>query len=344
MADALPHTGPAGHDLSDGRSDIGRSDPARPTHHERGKGMGGRMKWVFALMACAQIAAANDAGRSQTLLDEMGFHRAMRSVQATCVEKAEATDVEQQAADSPALFAEIQPSDPRWDTARALYVDMLTSACAFDMAPAAHAYAQALTDGLDAHELDALIAFYRSDLGRRFEAASQAGNVAVDRVLKPIVDPAVAYATFEEGIQQLAAGGDAAPAAGVVPRIAASAALESGDDAVRLSDRMMHAIVAGDVRAALAMAAPYSVLPPEAFETLATQFDTQSALVTANYGRSVEHVLLTNDSVGGALMRNVYLHRHERYATVWLFLWYRSEAGWTLTTLRFADDLNSLFR
>lgn len=309
-----------------------------------------RTMWLCALMACAPLVSAAGEAPVDLLVAEMGFHRAMQASQDACVVKADAADATQAAADAPALFAGITPDDARWDAARALYLDMLRAACVFDMAPVVAAYRQALATHLDADEIDAMLAFYRSDLGRRFEAASHAGNVAVNDVLEPMVDADTAYAVFGEGIRKLAGDQEAAPAASVPDESAkpsprtADAALASGDAVVALSDRMMQAIASGDARAAFALASPYSSLPAETFDTLATQFDAQSALVAENYGRSLDHILLTNDSVGGTLMRNVYLHRHERYATVWLFLWYRGEAGWTLTSLRFADDLNGLFR
>lgn len=45
-----------------------------------------------------------------------------------------------------------------------------------------------------------------------------------------------------------------------------------------------------------------------------------------------------------SLIRAVFLHRFERYALVWQFIWYRGGDGWVLAHLRYGDDTGAMFR
>jgi hypothetical protein len=40
----------------------------------------------------------------------------------------------------------------------------------------------------------------------------------------------------------------------------------------------------------------------------------------------------------------IFLHRFERHAVVWQFLWYRGKDGWLLSNISYTDQLPQLFR
>lgn len=294
---------------------------------------------LLALIALPPaVAAERSPGRDLT--EAMGFTETYTDAEALCMDEAARTDVEQEVAKNPDLLGGIKPTDSDWTEARALYVGLLESACKQDMAAATEAFAQALDASQSVADLEALIAFYGSDLGHKLREASRHANMAAYGVMLRAASADATYAAFGEAIAGLLAKRAPAPE----PSPKAVRALPDATAAVALSDRIMKAIADGRAREALAMLKPHTIAADAQFDAMVEQIEQQKSVVASRFGESLGYELLRNDTIGDSLTRPVFLHRFERSAMIWLFTWYRGNEGWVLISAKFADDANLLFR
>ncbi len=296
---------------------------------------------VLSLWA-AQDVGAEDVDRGRLLADAMKVSQSIGDALSVCREMASSRDVEKDVAETPHLLGGIMPTDEDWPEAKALYLDMLRAGCAYDHEASEQVYADTLGSSLSAEDIDALLAFYRSDLGGRFLDATLDANNASNRAAKQLPEAETAYETFAEALQLLLGQRDAPVVPDEEPHVIK--ALASMDDAMAMSDRMMKGIQAGSVRGALALGAPHSAVKAERIEGLAQQYEEQASVRDGRYGASIDYELFRNDTIGDSLIRAVFLHRFEKHGVVWQFVWYRGKDGWVLSDMRYADDLTSLFR
>jgi hypothetical protein len=120
--------------------------------------------------------------------------------------------------------------------------------------------------------------------------------------------------------------------------------LPTPDAAVVLADQVMKQVSSGQLRQAVATAAPHAVVTDEQMETLVSQIEGQAESIKTRFGESLGYELLRNDTVGGFLQRTVFLHRFEKHAMVWMFLWYRGKDGWVLNNISYVDNPSLLFQ
>lgn len=300
--------------------------------------MGLPLSLLFVHGVCAQ-----EGERARLLAEEMQSSKAFQDSISICVEKAEQTKVEDDVAKTPGLLGDIVPGDKDWPEAKGLYIRMLKAGCAYDPAPPLRAFAQALDQSLSASDIDALIAFYRSELGRRFVQASLVANNAANRANTPLPEAERSYEDFGAALQALLARRTPPkPPASEKPQVAQAVA--SMDAAMTLSDRMMRSIEAGNTREALTLGQPHAAITAEQIEALIQQVEQQKPIMDDRYGASVDYELIRNDTIHDSLIRAIFLHRFERHAVVWQFLWYRGKDGWVLSNISYTDQLPQLFR
>ena len=301
------------------------------------------MAMALPLFLFVQGVCAQEGERGRLLAQEMQFSKAFQDAITICVEKAEQRKVEDDVAKTPGLLGDIVPGDKDWSEAKELYIDMLKAGCAYDPAPPLQAFEQALGQSLSASEIDALIAFYRSELGRKFVHASLVANNAANRANAPLPEAENSYEDFGAALQALLARRTPPkPPASEKPQVVQAVA--SMDAAMTLSDRMMRSIEAGNTREALTLGKPHTVITAEQIEALIQQVEQQKPGMDERYGKSVGYELIRNDTIHDSLIRAIFLHRFERHAVVWQLLWYRGKDGWVLSNISYTDQLPQLFR
>ncbi|NZA24914.1 hypothetical protein H0E84_00805 [Luteimonas sp. SJ-92] len=97
--------------------------------------------------------------------------------------------------------------------------------------------------------------------------------------------------------------------------------------------------------AALAGAMLAAFAAPEVgLDAVIEHAEAQRPTMDARFGESLDYELLRNDSIGGSLIRVVFVHRFEKHAVPWQFVWYRGGDGWLLNSFSFTDDLAQLLR
>jgi hypothetical protein len=300
-----------------------------------------RTAGLSLLLLFAHGVFAQDSARVESLIAEMQVKESYQDSVSVCLEKAEQRDVTVDVAKTPGLLGGILPSDKDWPEAKGLYIRMLKAGCAYDTRQPVAAFTRSLDESLSPSDAEALIAFYRTDLGRKFVQASRAANMAAYRANAPLPEADGAYDAFATALQALLARRKPEPTVSEGPRVVK--AMTSMGAAMALSDRMMKGITAGHIREAVELGLPHSTIPDEQGESLIKQIEQQKSIQDVRYGPSTGYELVRNDTIQDSLIRAIFLHRFERHAVVWQFVWYRGKEGWVLSGLKYTDDLPQLF-
>ncbi|WP_158497836.1 DUF2059 domain-containing protein [Pseudoxanthomonas suwonensis] len=295
---------------------------------------------MYAL-AVAGVAGAQDLELARQLAGELAYEQAFDDGESACIEKMSAQDIEGDVANTPELLGGIQPGDPEWVEARALYADMLRDGCLYGKAAVLDAFVGGLAQSLSTDDMRALIAFYRSDLGVTLRNASISANSTAYRAYEPVVGPGEAYDAFAEKIAAILAR--RTPSGSPAEAQRTPVALETADAAVALSDRFMQDIVKGRVSQAFEMARTHTLVADADIGKMIADLEQVGPAMANRFGESIGYELLHNDSIGGSLIRSVFLHRFQNHAMVWMFVWYRGDSGWMLSTFRYSDDVSLLF-
>lgn len=306
------------------------------------------LSMIGVLLLCPALSQAQEPdaeaiARGMAIAHEFRYGQALHDGEEVCREQAREQDVRELLATSPHLLGGVTPDDTDWSEAEGLYIRMLEAGCSFNRDAIVHAYALALGQALSADDAEAIIAWYRSDLGQRLIDASLQANVAAHQAHGVAPEAETAYEDFSTALGALLARRQPVDAADASDP-AVPEALPSMDAAVALGDRFIQAIVAGDARDGIALLLPHTVATKAQFGTLATQLEQHRPVWEERHGASVGHELIRNDTISDTLIRTVFLQRYERYGIVWQLVWYRGQAGWYLVNVRYADEPAQLFR
>jgi len=303
--------------------------------------------WVMVMglaVACLMVpkATAEELTPGRRLTQAMGFSVTAQDSLKVCRENMARHDVEKTVEATPGLLGEIKPGDAEWPEARALYIDLLKTSCDYDMAVPEDAFARAAEEALSPADIDALVAFYASELGGKYRAASLKANNASFKATKLRVETDVSYAEYYKKLEALLARRP--KPVEKLRDLKTVQALPTPDAAVALSDRIMQGVSTGAIREALAIAVPHAVLTQEQIDSLIKQIEEQQPTMATRFGASLGYELLRNDTVGGSLQRTVFLQRFDKHAMMWMFLWYRSKDGWILNNISYVDNMALLFQ
>lgn len=306
------------------------------------------MTRTCAMTACLLVATtatsaqAAEPSHGMRLTEALAFDKTFEDGIMICHEKMAKYDLASAIKSNPQILGGIQQGEKEFAEAEAAYNAMMASYCDYDQADAKAAFARALDDRLMPADADALVAFYATELGQRFVKATQAANIASNRVTEPRLDSEQSTAIFGEKIAALAAS--RAPPGSQERVIGATQALPSVDAAVALSDRVMQHLVAGKTVEGFDLARPHALVTKAQMDEFLQHVTAQQATWDARFGKSTGYELLRNDTVGDSMVRTLYLHRFDEHAIVWYFIWYRGTKGWVLNRFVFLEDSTKLFQ
>jgi len=308
------------------------------------QGMTRACAMTACLLAATTTAPARAAEPSHGMrvTEALAFDKTFEDGVMVCHEKMAKYDLDSALKNNPQLLGGIQRGEPEFVEAEAAYSAMMASYCDYDQTEAKAAFARALDDSLLPADAEALVAFYATELGRRFVKATQAANIASNRVTEPRLDSEQSTALFDEKIAALVAR--RSPPANQERVLGAAQALPSADAAVALSDRVMQHVAAGRTLEGFDLARPHALVTNAQMDEFIQQVATHQATWDARFGKSTGYELLRNDTVGESLIRTIFLHRFDEHAIVWYFIWYRGTKGWVLNRFVFLEDSTKLFQ
>ena len=119
--------------------------------------------------------------------------------------------------------------------------------------------------------------------------------------------------------------------------------LATQEDAKWLCELFMLTVVSVGIKEAFDGIKPYFAIPESEFLRLEMKTMEQFALIKPRYGDIIGYKLVSEEVVGGIVLRFTYLQQCEKHAVRWLFYFYKPEDTWTFNEFYFDDDLKDLF-
>lgn len=113
--------------------------------------------------------------------------------------------------------------------------------------------------------------------------------------------------------------------------------------AKELTNKVMARVASGDLEGGIRLLKPYATVPEAEIESAIGQAKLQLPAMSQRFGKSIGRELLREDRAGDSLVRLIYLHKFERHAMRWTFIFYRGSTGWVLNTFYFDDNVRALF-
>ncbi|MEW6357771.1 MAG: hypothetical protein AB1696_15670 [Planctomycetota bacterium] len=120
-------------------------------------------------------------------------------------------------------------------------------------------------------------------------------------------------------------------------------ALASKEECRALCDGVMKAIAGGQVGGGFAALRPYWVFSPKDFADYQIKTIQKMTSVTPTYGKVVGWEFVRQDAAGESLLRLTYLHKFERHALGWVFIFYKPRDQWLLNEFRWDEELERVF-
>ena len=89
---------------------------------------------------------------------------------------------------------------------------------------------------------------------------------------------------------------------------------------------------------------PFWPLAPVEIDNLANQTATQWPMVKQRFGGSLSTEFIVETKAGQSLAQLVYLHKFERHALRWVFVFYKPTDKWLINSVSFDDSIGQLLQ
>lgn len=122
-----------------------------------------------------------------------------------------------------------------------------------------------------------------------------------------------------------------------------AATLASPAEVRDLTDRAVACAGLGRIDEAYSILAPYSLADVSSFDRARVGARSTRLQLEQVIGASVGFEFIRSETVGQSLLKLTYIEKTEKQAVPWEFIFYKTPAGWALSTLSNGDDVNTLF-
>ena len=119
--------------------------------------------------------------------------------------------------------------------------------------------------------------------------------------------------------------------------------LKKPQETKTLSNRIMQHFLKEEFVKGLDLAKEHWPLPPVEIDGLANKIKTQWAIVQQRFGKPTGMELVKEEKISNSFIRYYYLHKFEKHAIYWEFVFYKPKNKWVINGIVFKDDLNLLF-
>jgi len=106
------------------------------------------------------------------------------------------------------------------------------------------------------------------------------------------------------------------------------------------SDSVMKEVASGNLKGGFdQLAAVYTAIPKVEIDGLISQAMLQVPVMEARFGKSVGSEFISESRAGDSVHKYVYLHKFEKHAIVWQFVFYRPGDAWVLNSFKYSDSV-----
>lgn len=120
--------------------------------------------------------------------------------------------------------------------------------------------------------------------------------------------------------------------------------VSSEGEALRLCERFLEAMIAGEHGRAFEVVRPHFPVSEERFVKLKAAISDQLDVAGQHLGRPLGFTFLSAERIGQLALRYRFAQQFPVDLFYWEFLFYRTPEGWIINQLGFDDDIEPLFR
>jgi hypothetical protein len=124
---------------------------------------------------------------------------------------------------------------------------------------------------------------------------------------------------------------------------AAEKKLSTASDARKLADQAMNFVRQEKFAEAYGVVKPFWPLPEIEIDGLANQMNTQWPMIQQRFGKSITTEFIGERKVGESFIQHTYLHKFERHALRWTFVFYKPADHWLVNAVSWDDGVEHLF-
>ena len=112
---------------------------------------------------------------------------------------------------------------------------------------------------------------------------------------------------------------------------------------ISVCDKFMDKFKSGKIDEAFEYIKPFSVIEDYKLDTLAKNTKETMIGLSGSYGKMISVEQISEKLVKTFLSRLTYVLKFEKFYLKFRFILYNSGAGWTITSFKYADDIDDLF-
>jgi hypothetical protein len=115
---------------------------------------------------------------------------------------------------------------------------------------------------------------------------------------------------------------------------------KSEGEAREFSDAVMREVATGNLKGGFdRISEAYSVVPRVEIDAIVSQAMLQVPVMEARFGKSIGQEFISESRAGDSVLKYVYLHKFEKHAIVWQFVFYRPDKAWLLNSFKYSDSV-----
>lgn len=106
------------------------------------------------------------------------------------------------------------------------------------------------------------------------------------------------------------------------------------------SDSVMREVATGSLKSGFdKISSAYTVVPKVEIDGIVSQAMLQVPVMEARFGKSIGYEFISESRAGDSVLKYVYLHKFEKHAIVWQFVFYRPSQTWLLNSFKYSDSV-----
>jgi len=122
-----------------------------------------------------------------------------------------------------------------------------------------------------------------------------------------------------------------------------AATINKEGDIRPFADSVMESLVKDGFQSAYLKLKPYTMIPETEFDASLLQSTAQRDQYGARYGKTIGYEFISSQKAGESLIKLQYIEKREKNPLVWLFFFYKADAGWTLNSFIWHDKVPAAF-
>jgi len=111
-----------------------------------------------------------------------------------------------------------------------------------------------------------------------------------------------------------------------------------------LTDQVMVLLAANKVSAGFDLLKPHWLLSEKEFTDMAAKTEQLLSQISTRFGAMLGMEFVTSQHAGKSLLRHIYMQKFAKHVLRWQFTFYKPQGQWFLSSVRFDEQIDMLFK